>query len=384
MRIVADAAIPLVEEAFRSLGNVALIPSSGINTESINGADILLVRSENRVDRALLDGTSVRFVGTATAGIDHVDTDYLHQEGIDFCSAPGCNANAVKEYWTAAVLLLAKRYGLSLKGMTLGVVGVGNVGSLVARAGLALGMEVILNDPPLADQTGESRFVELDPVLETDFLTLHVPLTLDGPYPTCQLMTRQRLDRMKPTAFLLNTARGAVMDQVALGQSLKARKLAGAVLDVWQDEPKVDYSLMPLLELATFHIAGYSRDGKLKGTRAIYEGACQFLGEQPVWSSLVSARLGAVVGQIDLSNSVTDLQELRRQAVEAAYDIALDDAALREGYSMTKAEQSRHFLRLRTGYRFRHEFGHTRVKVSSDEAGTCLEELGFAVSLAPD
>ncbi len=278
MRIVADSAIKLAREAFSALGDLVLLSADEINPRTIREANVLLVRTETRIDAALLSGSAVRFVATATTGTDHVDLHLLEEKGIAFSSAAGCNANAVCEYIVAILLSLAKERGWSLQGSTLGVVGVGKIGSRVARVGAALGMEVLKNDPPLARQSGSADFLELDDLMGVDYLTIHVPLTFRGADPTHHLFDEDRLERLKGATVLINTSRGSVVDGSALKQCLVRGRLSTCVLDVWEHEPGIDFSLLEKVSIGTPHIAGYSlddphMDALLPGSAGSPEGA---------------------------------------------------------------------------------------------------------------
>ncbi|NQT84941.1 4-phosphoerythronate dehydrogenase, partial [bacterium] len=216
MKIVADENIPYVKEAFGSLGDVIPLPGRKIAPASVVDAEILLVRSITEVNASLLEGSRVRFVGTATIGTDHVDEEYLHSRGIAFASAPGSNANSVAEYVVAALLTTARRKNFPLKGKTIGVIGVGNCGSRVAKKAEALGMRVLLNDPPLWRQTGNKRFRPLEELFSADILTLHVPLTYEGIDATYHLVDEAFLSKLRPECILMNTSRGPVVDNLAL------------------------------------------------------------------------------------------------------------------------------------------------------------------------
>nr|WP_243663590.1 4-phosphoerythronate dehydrogenase [Rhodothermus marinus] len=222
LRIVADENIPFAREAFRGFGVVRPLPADQITPATVRNCDVLLVRSVTRVDAALLEGSRVQFVGSATSGIDHVDLAYLQKRGIAFAYAPGANADAVVEYVLAALLELAVRRNVSLRGRVVGIVGCGHIGGRLARRLPALGLEVLCCDPPLAEQTGRTDFVSLETILaEADIVTLHVPLTRTGPHATYHLIDAAALARLRPSAWLLNTSRGAVVDGRAL---LEARR----------------------------------------------------------------------------------------------------------------------------------------------------------------
>jgi erythronate-4-phosphate dehydrogenase len=276
LKIVADENIPLVHEVFSGLGDVAVYRGRDIDTGTVASADVLLVRSVTRVDSALVADSSLRFVGTCTIGEDHVDKACLREMGIGFSSAPGCNANSVAEYVVAALLVLSKRHGINLRQSSLGIVGVGHVGSLVARKATALGMTCKLHDPPLAERTGDPSYVGLPEIQACDILSFHVPLERGGPYPTFHMVDTAFLAALKTDAILINTARGSVVDNEALKAALETGNLGGAVLDVWEGEPHMDTELLARVDVGTPHIAGYSLDGKVNGTTRIYEAVCRY------------------------------------------------------------------------------------------------------------
>jgi erythronate-4-phosphate dehydrogenase len=285
MIIAVDQAIPYWKEAFSPFGEIRPFSGRSWKPEDIRDADALIVRTITPVNADILEDSSVRFVGAASAGVDHVDQDYLKKKGIRFSHATGCNANAVSEYILTALHVLASRRGWELKGRSLAVIGVGNVGSRVAAKARALGMEVALCDPPLRDATGNTQYQNLDHVLGADFLSLHVPLTTDGSYPTWHMFNRKILSGLSSRQFLINSARGPVVDNIELRSALRELKISGAILDVWEEEPRVDYSLLELLDIGTPHIAGTSLDGKVRATEMIREELCRYAGIQSSWDT---------------------------------------------------------------------------------------------------
>lgn len=376
MKIIADENIPYVQEAFATLGEVTLRPGRAISPEDVRDAELLLVRSITKVGSDLLDGSAVRFVATATIGEDHIDRGWLDKHDIGFSSAPGCNANSVGEYIVAALLHLAEKYQFSLEGRAIGVVGVGNVGSNVARKAAALGLRVVLNDPPLADATGDTRIRPLHEILACDIITTHVPITRDGLYPTHHLVDERFLAGMKPGSFYLNTARGAVADNGAVLEALNAGHLRGAVLDVWEGEPSVRLDLLEKVDIATPHIAGYSFDGKVKGTCQIYEAACKHLGLTPTWTP--DALLPAPEHpELTLDGEAGDL----KRAVDTIYPILEDDGRMRRIASEPEAEQRAYFDRLRKTYPRRREFQNTAVALAKPNPvlTNTLQGIGFRV-----
>jgi len=376
--IVVNKNTPMVVEVFSRLGNVIALDTPEVTKEAVRDADILIVRSETDVDSSLLEGTGVRFVGTLTIGTDHIDLDYLTSRGIRFASAPGSNSNSVAEYLAAALLVWCQRTGEPLRGKLLGIVGVGNVGSKVVRVARALEMDVVLNDPPLARETGDPSYRPLDELMDADFVTLHVPLTRTGPDATYHLFAEERLKKMKRGSVLINTARGAVVEKSALRDALSSGNLSAAILDVWEGEPRRDTGLLDLVMIGTPHIAGYSLDGKLNALRMVYEQVCQYLQVGAEWSDGLTPPPSASE-RIVVPQSITVEREIVAFAIRQAYDIELDDYMLRRVVSMPETERGRYFMRLRAEYRTRREFFNRVVELSPEQKSTSavLNELGF-------
>jgi erythronate-4-phosphate dehydrogenase len=392
MLIVADRNIVFVQEAFQALGEVRLMRGREMTPAAVRDATLLLVRSITPVNRALLEGSAVRFVATATIGCDHVDTEYLRDAGVAFAAAPGSNANSVAEYITAALLVLARRQGKPLEGRTIGIVGAGNVGSRVAAKAGALGLRVRLNDPPLQRLTGDAKCRPIEELMDCDFITLHVPLEKGGPDPTWHMVGADFLARMRPEAALLNSSRGAVVDNGALLEALRAgpstKLRAGrpgaAVLDVWEGEPRIRPALLAKSALATPHIAGYSFDGKVAGTEMIYRAACAFLGRKPDWSP-ARCMPPPLIPEIELQPRPAGPEESLREAVLRVCPIERDDAALRKLAGLPPAEQGPYFDRLRAEYPVRREFQNTTVRLREAESaasvlGGKLKGIGFNVA----
>jgi erythronate-4-phosphate dehydrogenase len=378
MKIVVDQKIPFVDEAFGGFGELLKLDSLAIDNASLRDANALIVRSETRVNEQLLAGSRVEFVGTATIGTDHVDSEFLRRNGIEFASAPGCNAYAVMQYVAAALLTLSGRSGQTLRGKTLGVVGVGNVGSKVVRLGQALGMSVLQNDPPLARTTGEKRFVQLDELMEADFITIHVPLTRTGSDPTYHLFDSKRIASMKSGGVLINSSRGSVVDNKALKEALNTGRIHAAVLDVWENEPNIDVDLLSICALGTPHIAGYSIDGKVNATRMIYDAFCRHFGFPRKWDASKVVPLPPNP-EIIIDGSCTSFDEMLRRIVRYTYDIERDDMELRKIRTVAEAERGKFFKRLRGNYKFRYEFTNYTVSCDSlaEEVKGTLSALGF-------
>jgi erythronate-4-phosphate dehydrogenase len=349
MKIIADENIPAVREAFSALGEVRTVNGRNLSADDVSDADILLVRSVTRVDEALLAGSRVRFVASATAGVNHIDLDYLQSAGIQFAHAPGSNAISAAEYVIAAICYWALEKDVCLPGLSIGIVGYGNVGKRVAQRCERLGMRCVINDPPLAEQ-GVKGLRSLEEALACDIVTLHVPLVTSGPYPTLKLINAGRIAAMRPGTLFINAARGEVVEEMSLLDRVKGSGDLTAVLDVWENEPDIDPVMLENTLLGTAHIAGYSADGKIRGTEMIYQACCEFLAVQPVWSS---ADVTFEKPRITVSLS-TD-PEVRQQVLDA-YDIETDSARLKAILAVPDAEIGQYFDYLRKHYPVRREF----------------------------
>ena len=384
MRIVADQNIPFVRECFSSIGDVTLSGGRDITPELVKDADILLVRSITKVNEALLVGSSVKFIATATIGTEHVDQDYLAANDIGFASAPGSNANSVAEYIVAALLTLGKKKKFQLEGKSIGIVGVGNVGSKVEAKCRGLGMNVVLNDPPLERQTGDPKYRPLEEVFNCDFVTLHTPLTKDGPDATYHMADETFFASMKQGAVFINTSRGKVQDEAALKKAMQSGKLSGVVLDVWETEPTVDPWLLQNVDLSTPHIAGYSFDGKVAGMIMIYNACCEHFGLHAVHTA-ADFLPEPEVPQIQIEKRPPAGQEeaALHSIVQQVYVINRDDFNMREILLQPENERSGWFDMLRREYPQRREFQNTKVILPGIECCEVnkLSDIGFKVSL---
>ncbi len=330
MKIVCDNKIPFIRGVFEPWAEVVYLPGAETTPAVVRDADAVVTRTRTRCDAALLAGSSVRVVASATIGYDHIDTAWCEAHGILWRNAPGCNSSSVKQYIAAVLCTLARRHGLRLDALTLGVVGVGNVGSKVAEAAALLGMRVLLCDPPRARAEGAEGFVDLDTlVAQSDIVTLHVPLSREGEDATWHLFDEARLAAMRPDQFLINSSRGPVVDGAALRAALQAKALRGAVLDVWEGEPEPDRALMALLDIATPHIAGYSADGKANGTRMSVRTVAAVLGLPLADWRPADIPAPAQPLEFSLDASGKSRQEVLSEAILHTYDILADDRALR-------------------------------------------------------
>jgi len=374
VKIVADANIPFIEECFSSIADVVVVPGREIRREIMAGADVLLVRSITKVDEALLSGGSVKFVGTATIGAEHVDRQYLADAGIGFASAPGCNANSVAEYVVAALLALGKKHRFELAGKSIGIVGAGNVGSRVEAKTRALGMKPLLNDPPLARRTGLKKYVPLNALMGCDFITMHTPLTFEGMDKTFHLADEKFFGAMKEDAFFINTARGGVADTTAIRNALASGRPAGVVLDVWENEPNIDADLILKAQLSTPHIAGYSFDGKVAGLMMIYRAVCEYFGLE-VQREAGDFLPDPDVPEIKVDERAADEQTIIHDTVQQVYVINRDDFNTREILLVPEAERGGFFDDLRKNYPVRREFQNTAI-VGLDAESPLAKKLG--------
>ena len=367
MHIVADENIPLLDEFLADFGRLTRLPGRLIDHTSVKDADVLLVRSVTKVSAAMLAGTPVRFVGTCTIGTDHLDLPGLAAAGIEVASAPGCNARGVVEYVLSCLLTLSERSGSAWQDKTVGIVGVGEVGSRLACTLNALGIKTLLCDPPRAEQ-GADDMVALDELISRcDVISCHVPLTVDGPHATRHLFNEQRLRALRPGTWLINSSRGPVIDNAALKTVLGQRQDLLVALDVWETEPLVDPQLAARCALATPHIAGYSLDGKLRGTAQIYQALCRFL-DTPATRALeqLAPQIGAGTWIMEAG---TPADWLLSKALRQVYDVRDDDARLRAMLAHAESEQGSRegFDRLRKDYPLRRECNLLRISTATSE-----------------
>lgn len=296
MRIVIDEKIPFLQDALEAMGHSVLpLPGVEISKESLCGAEALFVRTRTRCDASLLEGTEVRFIGTATIGYDHIDSAYCAQKGIEWTNAAGCNADAVLQYVQAVVYSWAKDNDIALRGLVLGIVGVGEIGSRVERWARSEGMRTVLNDPPRAAR-GEQGFSSLAEIAaQSDIITFHPTLNKGGDYPSYHLADAAFFSSLSRCKLFINASRGPVVDNRALLEVLQGNGTMAAVLDVWEDEPQISLSLLNKVYIASPHIAGYSAEGKINATRQVLEAFAAYCGGVPVPSLALQPPVPAVV-----------------------------------------------------------------------------------------
>ncbi|QHC96829.1 4-phosphoerythronate dehydrogenase PdxB [Pseudomonas sp. R84] len=361
MLIVADENIPLLDAFFAGFGEIRRVPGRSIDRATVEQADVLLVRSVTNVNRALLEGSKVRFVGTCTIGTDHLDLDYFNEVGITWSSAPGCNARGVVDYVLGSLMTLAEIEGVDLAQRTYGVVGAGEVGGRLIKVLKGFGWNVKVCDPPRQAAEG-GDYVSLEAIIEQcDVISLHTPLTRSGDGATWHLFDQQRLQQLKPGAWLINAARGPVVDNLALREVLLEREDLQAVLDVWEAEPEVDVALAELCVLATPHIAGYSLDGKQRGTAQIYQAYCAFSG-QPAIIQLSDLLPAPWLSEVTL-NADSDPAWALAMLCRGVYDPRRDDADFRRSLVGNVGEQRAAFDVLRKQYPVRREIEGLKVRI---------------------
>ncbi|MBR7889929.1 4-phosphoerythronate dehydrogenase [Marinomonas sp. A79] len=380
MKIIADENMPNAEALFSHLGQVTLVNGRTLTAEQVKDADVLLVRSVTKVTSQLLAGSKVRFVGSATIGVDHIDLPYLKHSGIDFTSAPGCNAEAVADYVFSGLSHLFMTKGLPWLSKKIGIVGYGNVGRTVYQRFLKLGCEVCVFDPYQASsaQANTVNFVSLAEVLSCGVISLHAPLTNTGDYPTQGMIGANELALLSAGSIIVSAGRGGVIDEEALMQRHKELKHdLHLIMDVWAGEPSINPNLLSIVDIATPHIAGYSKQGREKGTLMVYQGLCRHLGipldnlpiKQPLSLGWVST----------LSVKASDCkEEVLARAIQAVYDLARDDARLRFKYR--EKNDSSTFDWLRKHYVERDELNTCQVISLNTDQNVMLAAVGF---LAP-
>ena len=383
MLIVADENIPLLDSFFGDIGEIRRVSGRSMSNEDVRDADIVLVRSVTRVNRELLEGSRVRFVGTTTIGTDHVDLDWLEAAGIRFSAAPGCNANSVAEYVLSVLSLHAERRGLAdWSQLSVGIVGVGNVGGELAHKLERLGFDVRLCDPPRADrEEDDQEFVSLEEAMKCDVVSLHTPLTREGDHPTLHMIGHPELEALGANQLLINAGRGEVIDSSALLARLDQGNAPTVALDVWEREPRIHPELVDRVWLATPHIAGYSLEGKVQGTEMIYQSLSQFLG-LPVRKKAGQFLPEPALSKISFTSSA-DEEDAIRIALRACYDPRPDDARLRNAMTGSVEERGAAFDRLRRDYPVRRECSSLKIQLkgTSKSLQDSFRAIGFKLKI---
>lgn len=374
MKIIIDNKIPFIKGVLEPYAEVVYKAGAQTTAEDAADADALITRTRTICSSSLLEGSKVRAIATATIGYDHIDTAWCEANGIAWSNAPGCNSWSVKQYISSVLVVLAERHGLNLENLTLGVIGVGNVGSKVADAGRALGMKVLLNDPPRARKEGGEGFVDIDRIVaESDIITIHVPLQKEGGDATWHLFDAGRIGSLRADQILINSSRGPVVDNRALKSALQSRSIRAAVLDVWEGEPELDPELVGLLDISTPHIAGYSADGKANGTSMSVRYIAARLGLPLTEWKAEGVPAPAQSLEFSLDAGGKTAQEVLAEAILHTYDVRQDSDALRSDLGA--------FEKLRGDYMIRREPSAFTIHLEKAPAGLAdrLRLLGFNV-----
>jgi len=373
MKIIADDKIPFLRGVLETFADVVYVPGKMIDHYLVRDADALLIRTRTKCNEALLKDTNVRFIGTATIGYDHIDTCWCEANGIIWKNAPGCNARSVNQYIASTLFHLSEKIGFSLKDRTLGVVGVGNVGSKIVKTAELMGMKVYLCDPPRARDEGTCGFISLEGILrECDILTFHVPLNREGPDKTYHLVNETMINHVNPGTIIINSSRGEVADTLSLKSALRKGKIDALALDVWENEPDIDIELMNACSQATPHIAGYSTDGKANGTTMVVRELSSVfnLGMEDWEPAEVPqpAHPVIVINCVGLPDEV-----ILRKAVLGTYDVREDDQRLRQNPAG--------FEKLRGDYPLRREFTAYTLELNnaSETVRKTCRKMGFSI-----
>lgn len=378
MKIVIDDKIPYMRGALEPFAEVVYLPGSRTTADVVRDADALITRTRTPCSRELLEGSQVRLIATATIGFDHIDLDYCERAGIAWINAPGCNAESVNQYLASALFSYAPRRNLTLRGLTIGIVGVGQVGSRIARTCEILGMNVLLNDPPRERLEGSAQFVSLQEIRErADIISFHVPLNLAGQDRTWHMVDAAFCGGLGKQPLLVNTCRGEVFDTRALHAAIASNRISGLVLDCWENEPGIDLDLLARVDFGTPHIAGYSRDGKANGTQTSVRAVSRFfnLGIDDWTPSGVEPPANPV---IELDGAGRGEESILAAAVLATYEIERDDHALRRDPDR--------FEQLRGDYPVRREFDSHSIHARNLDSDTIekLRRMGFKISSSID
>jgi len=368
LHIVIDDAIPFIRGVLEPFFDVSYIPGIEITNQNLKNAEGLVVRTRTICDSSLLNQTPVRFVATATIGTDHLDTLYLNQQGIQWMHAPGCNALSVCQYVLAAIFEILYETKKPLTETTLGIVGVGHIGSRLYELVKALGIRCLLCDPPLSDQNQRNDFLPLEEILQqSDIVSLHVPLIQQGLYPTQHLINDTHLKKMPSHAYLINSSRGPVVDNQALSYHLKEKTIAGAILDVWEEEPNLNKTLLNQVMIGTPHIAGYSQDGKANATSQVVRGIGNAFDIEP----LKTFDLHLEKQTLEIEPLVEDDFLSLRAIFKKTYDIRKDSLLLKHSPD--------NFETFRKNYPVRREPRAYELKtlIKKENIRRVLEKLGF-------
>lgn len=376
MKILIDENMPYAEQLFSQLGEVVLKSGRTLNADDLVDVDALMIRSVTKVNAELISKANrLKFVGTATAGMDHVDQALLKEKGVFFTAAPGCNKVGVAEYAFSVMMVLAQQQGFSVFDKTVGIIGAGQVGSYLQQCLEGIGIKVLINDPPKQAAGDERNFTPLDALLEqADIITTHTPITRDGDFPTHHLINETVLNKLRGDQILINAARGPVVDNTALKARLRKQDGFIAALDVFEFEPEVDMELLPLLAFATPHVAGYGLEGKARGTTMIFNSFCEFLNND------LRAHASELLPTAPVPELVLDRaweEATLHNLTQLVYDVRKDDALFRREISQPGA-----FDLMRKNYWDRREYSAVTLRGNAEANLQPLAKLGFQIEVS--
>ncbi|MBT8379885.1 MAG: 4-phosphoerythronate dehydrogenase [Ignavibacteria bacterium] len=377
MKIVIDDNIIFAEDAFSMLGSISLLNGRLITNKILKNTDALIVRSITSVNEELLKKTKIKFIGTATIGTDHIDTNYLQKNKIVFADAKSCNADSVAEYVFTALLKIAADEKISLSKKTIGIIGVGIIGSRIEKLARALGMKVLKNDPPKEREGIGSGYVSLNDIFDVDIITLHVPLNKKGKDKTFHLLGDKNLKHIKEGTIIINTSRGEVIKNSALLKESRTKSFK-LVLDVWENEPNLNTELIKEAQIGTSHIAGYSFEGKTNGTKLIYDALCNHLNKKPTWEPSLPVLEHS---EISLPEGKT-IEERLFKLFCSIYNIEKDNDGLRNVLHLkTNNLREEYFDLLRKLYPLRREFTNYTISLQAEDLALkpILEAFRFKI-----
>ena len=371
--VVADDKIPFLKGVLEPYVEIHYLPGREISPAHMKDADALIIRTRTKCNKELLDDSKVRFIATATIGYDHIDTDYCALRNITWQNAPGCNSSSVAQYLLSALLILSAKKNFMLAGKTLGIIGVGHVGSKVEKVAERMGMKVLLNDPPRERNENGSRFVSLDQILkESDIISFHVPLTLSGPDKTFHMADNHFFNNLGKKTHLINTSRGEIIEEKALKNAIKSGKLESVVLDVWGNEPSIDKELSEMIDIATPHIAGYSLDGKANGTAICIRALSSFF-KLDLDNWMPEHMPAPSENRIVMDATGKKIQKIISEIILKTYNILEDDARFRKSIHS--------FEEQREQYPLRREYGAYTIHILNDhlDSISVFREMGFNI-----
>ena len=377
MRFIIDEDVIAAKELFSKYGSISFLPAHDICNKTLSKADALIIRSRTLINEELLSNTPVKFIGNTVSGEDHVDMEFLSNKNIFFARSKGCNANAVSEYVISALLWITGKLNINLEGKSLAVIGVGSVGQKVIEKAKTLGLDLLLSDPPLESMDHKYYFTSFENCLNADFITFHVPLTFNGPFKTFDLIGKRELSKIRDSSIIINTARGSVINEL----SLIEKPIKGIVIDCWDNEPNINYSLLKKVDIATPHIAGHTYEGKYNGSITVQKALCKYLNIDDKKIFKYKSHFMPKIIEIDATRN-SDV-EILREIVFKCFPI--NNNNIEKNMSFSKENRIKnHFISLRKNYPLRYEWNNYSIKLinGSDRLKQKINTLGFEIVLA--